>query len=265
MRDLLWFDLEAEPAAPDQVLSHPDPVERARASQKRDLPKRFWKEVTVETSGAGHRILLDGRPVKTPGKRELALASADLAEGVAEEWRAQETHLDPATMPLTRIANAVIDAVVERRDEVAADAVKYAGTDLLCYRAEAPERLVARQSEGWDPLLDWIDEAHGARLLVAEGVVHVAQDGDALNALRARVDALDVWSLAGLHVVTTLTGSFVLALALLEARLDRDEAWRLAHVDETWNAELWGADSEAEARLAARRREFDAAARVMGR
>lgn len=265
MRDLLWFDPSAEPAAPDQVLSHPDPVERARAAQKRDLPRRFWKEVTVEAVDDGFRILLDGRAVKTPGKHELRLPSAEVAEGVAAEWSAQETHLDPATMPMTRIANSVIDAVADRRDEVAADAVRYAGTDLLCYRAEGPERLVARQTEGWDPLLDWIDETHGARLLVAEGIVHVAQDEEALERLRARADRLDVWSLAALHVVTTLTGSFVLALALLEERLDRDATWDLAHLDETWNAELWGRDTEAEARLAHRRREFDAAARFAGR
>lgn len=265
MRDLLWFDPSAEASAPDRVLSHPDPVERARAAQKRNLPKRFWKEVAVEATDAGFRILLDGRSVKTPLKRELCLPSADVAEAVAAEWRAQETHLDPASMPVTRIAHSVIDAVVDRRDEVAADALKYAGSDLLCYRADAPDRLVARQSEGWDPLLDWIDETHGARLLVGEGVVHVAQDGDAIHALRARVDGLDPWALAGLHVVTTLTGSFVLALALLEGRLDRDAAWTLAHIDDAWSAELWGPDEEAEARLAARRLEFDAAARLMGR
>ncbi|MCE1235816.1 MAG: ATPase [Hyphomicrobiales bacterium] len=264
MRDLLWYDPSAEAEAPDQVLSHPDPVKRAQAAQKRDLPRRFWKDVAVEQTDGGFRILLDGRSVKTPGKRELRLPTADVAEGVAEEWRAQETHLDPATMPMTRIANSVLDAVVERRDEVAADAVKYAGSDLLCYRAEGPDRLVARQTEGWDPLLDWIDETHGVRLLVAEGIVHVAQDEDGLARLRTRVDALDVWALAGLHVLTTLTGSFVLALALIERRLDRDAAWSLAHLDELWNAEVWGRDTEAEARLAHRRREYDAAARIAG-
>ena len=266
MRDLLWYDPNAEPAAPDQVLSHPDPVKRAQAAMKRDLPKRFWTEVSVgETGEGGFRILLDGRPVKTPGRRDLVLPNARVAEAVAEEWRAQTTHLDPTTMPLTRIVNSVVDAVVDRRDEVAADAVNYAGTDLLCYRAEAPERLVARQSAAWDPLLDWIDEAHGARLLVAEGVVHVTQDSDALDALRRRADALDVWTLAGLHVVTTLTGSFVVALALVEGRLEPDDAWTIAHLDEAWNAELWGADHEAEARLAHRRAEFDAAVRLIGR
>lgn len=266
MRDLLWFDpnAEVEADAHDRVLSHPDPVKRARAAMKRDLPRRFWREVTVEQAGEGFRILLDGRPVKTPGKRELWLPTPALAEAVAAEWRAQETHLDPATMPVTRIANSVIDAVTDRRGEVAEDAVKYAGSDLLCYRADGPDRLVARQCEGWDPLLDWIEETHGVRLLVAEGVMHVAQDGDALRALRAHVDALDPWTLAALHVSTTLTGSFVIALALIERRLTPDAAWDLAHLDETWNAELWGRDVEAEARLVHRRREFDAATRFAG-
>ena len=245
------------------MLSHPDPVERARAAQKRDLPRRFWSEVTVEATDGGFCILLDGRPVKTPGKRPLVLPTAEVAEAAAAEWRAQETHLDPTTMPVTRLANSVIDAVVERRDEVAADAAKYAGTDLVCYRADSPERLVARQSAAWDPLLDWIDETHGARLLVAEGVVHVAQDGDALDALSKIVAGFDVWRLAGFHVVTTLTGSFVIALALAEGRLDPDAAWEAAHLDDLWSAEVWGHDEEAEARLAHRRVEFDAAVRLL--
>ncbi len=265
MRDILWFDPSAEPEAPDRVLSHPDPVKRAQAAMKRDLPKRFWKEVTVEAREGGFAILLDGRSVKTPGKHELRLPRPDLAEAVAAEWSAQETHLDPTTMPLTRIANSIIDAVGPRRAEVAADAVKYAGSDLVCYRADAPERLVALQASGWDPLLDWADETFGCRLLVAEGIMHVAQDSDAIHALEAVVDGFDPWVLGGLHVVTTLTGSLVMALALATGRLDRDDAWALAHIDEAWNAERWGRDEEAERRLAVRRVEYDAAALVMGR
>ena len=265
MRDLLWFDPSGEADAPDRVLSHPDPVERARAAQKRALPKRFWSEVSLGEADGGHRILLDGRPVKTPAKRDLLVPSRAVAEAVAAEWRAQETHLDPATMPLTRIANAVLDHVAAAAVDVADDAARYAGTDLVCYRADGPERLVARQAAAWDPLLDWIDETYGARLLVAEGVMHVAQDRDALDALRASLARLDPWALAGLHVLTTLTGSFVIALALLEGRLDRAAAWETAHVDDLWNAEVWGRDDGAEARLAHRRIEFDAAALLLGR
>ncbi len=265
MRDLLWFDPSAEAEAPDHVLSHPDPVKRAQAAMKQNLPKRFWKEVSVGSGEGRFAILLDGRSVKTPNKRELTLPRRDLADAVAREWSAQEQYLDPATMPVTRIANSIIDGVEERRDEVAADALKYAGTDLVCYRAAAPERLVERQTEGWDPLLDWIEEAHGCRLVVAEGVMHVAQDGDAIHALGEILPSFDVWTLGGLHVLTTLTGSFVVALALVEGRLDRDQAWNLAHIDDHWAAELWGRDEEAESRLAHRRREFDAAALVVGR
>jgi len=260
MRDLLWYD----PAA-DATPVEPDPIRRAQSAMKRDLPKRFWKEVSLGDDAGGRRILLDGRPVKTPGKRELTLPRADLAEVVAGEWRAQETHLDPATMPVTRIANSIIDFVADRAAEVAADAAKYAGTDLLCYRATGPERLVERQAAAWDPLLDWADEAHGAKLLVAEGVMHVAQDADAVAALARAVDRLDPWTLGGLHVLTTLTGSLIVALALVEGRLDRDAAWNVAHVDEHWSLEIWGHDDEAAARLARRRVEFDAAALVVGR
>ena len=262
MRDLLWYD----PSTPvEEPTFDPDPVKRARAAMRKDLPKRFWKEVTVEvTAAGGFRVLLDGRPVKTPGKRPLDLPRAALAEAIAAEWRAQSEFVDPATMPHTRLANSVLDGVVDRFDEVADDAAKYAATDLLCYRADAPDRLVERQAAAWDPVLDWVEEAHGARLLVAEGIVHVGQDGEALAALRGVLTTWDPWRLAGFHTATTLTGSFVVSLALAEGRLDRDAAWALAHLDEAWNAELWGRDEEAEFRLAFRRTEFEAAAAFMG-
>lgn len=260
MRDLLWYDPSTPPEEP---AFEPDPVRRAQAAMRKDLPKRFWKEAAVETASGAHRILLDGRAVRTPGKRELLLPRADLAEAVAAEWRAQRTHLDPSTMPLTRLANSVLDGVVDRLAEVADDAARYAATDLLCYRAEGPERLVERQTATWDPLLDWIADTHGAHLLVAEGIVHVSQEREALDRLRAAIATFDPWRLAGFHTVTTLSGSFVVALALAQGRLDSEEAWAVAHLDEAWNAELWGRDEEAERRLAFRRVEFDAAARLV--
>ena len=198
MRDLLWYDPSTPPDAPS---FEPDPVKRAQAAMRRDLPRRFWKDVALDSTVKGHHVLLDGRPVKTPGKRALVLPKIELAEAVAEEWRAQETFLDPATMPLTRLANSVVDGVADRFAEVADDAAKYAGTDLVCYRAESPDRLVERQTAGWDPLLDWIEDTHGARLLVAEGIVHVAQDGEALARLRAVLDGFDAWRLAGFHTL----------------------------------------------------------------
>ncbi len=261
MRELLWYDPNADVAPVE-----PDPIRRAQSAMKRDLPKRFWKDVAVaETDDGRWRILLDGRPVKTPAKRDFALPRRDLADAVAAEWDAQKTHLDPGTMPITRIANSIVDGVADRPEEVAADAAKYGGTDLLCYRATGPERLVARQTAAWDPLLDWVDETFGARLLVAEGVMHIAQDSDAIDALSRAVATRDLWTLGGLHVVTTLTGSLIVALALVEGRLDRDAAWNLAHIDDHWAIELWGHDEEAEKRLAWRRIEFDAAALIAGR
>lgn len=257
MRDLLWYDPSTPP---DEPAFDPDPVRRAQAAFRRDLPKRFWKEVTVEAVDAGgRRILLDGRPVKTPGKRELVMPRADLAEEAAAEWRAQGTYLDPASMPITRLANSVIDGVVDRRAEVAADAAKYAATDLVCYRAEGPKRLVERQTAAWDPVLDFVEDRYGARFLVGEGVIHVAQEAEALAGIATAIDGFDPWRLAGLHTVTTLTGSVLIALALAEGRLDGEAAWTVAHVDDLWSLETWGADEEAEARLAARRREYDAA------
>lgn len=258
MRDLLWYD----PSAPsDEPIFEPDPVKRTQAAMRKVLPKRFWTDVAVGATDDGrYRILLDGRSIKTPGKRELLIPRADLAEGIAGEWRAQQTHLDPATMPLTRLANTVLDGVVDRADEVAADAAKYAGSDLLCYRAETPERLVERQTAHWDPILDWVETTFGARFLVGEGIIHVAQEPEAMVAIARAVAAFDPWRLAGLHTVTTLGGSVLIALAFAHGRLDAHEAWIAAHLDELWSLELWGGDTEAEARLAARRVEFDAAA-----
>jgi len=261
MRDLLWYDPSTPPEEPQ---FEPDPVKRARDAMRKDLPKRFWTTVAIEPAGAaGHRLLLDGRPVKTPGKRPLVLPSAELAEAVAAEWRAQGERIDPGTMPLTRLTNSVLDGVADRAAEVADDAAKYAATDLVCYRAEGPERLVERQTAAWDPLLDWIEDRFGARLLVAEGIVHVAQEAEALERLRAVLAGFDPWRLAGFHTVTTLTGSFVVALALAEGRLDPQQGWTIAHLDESWNAELWGSDAEAEKRLAFRRVEYDAAVRLV--
>jgi chaperone required for assembly of F1-ATPase len=239
-----------------------DPIRRAKNLAKRDLPKRFYKDVAVETVDGGFRVTLDGRAMKTPAKRPLVVPTAALADVIAAEWRGQGSEIDPGTMPVTRLANSVVDGVVDRMVEVAEDAAKYAGTDLICYRAEQPERLVERQTALWDPILDWAEEALGARFLVADGIMHVAQDAEALMAVRRAFGAYGPWALAGLHTVTTLTGSALVALALARGRLDADAAWEAAHVDEHWSFEVWGRDAEAEARLAHRRTEFDAAVSV---
>lgn len=210
-------------------------------------PKRFWTSAEVTEAPGGFAVTLDGRQVKTPAKAPLVVPSRALAEAIAREWQAQDEKIDPATMPVTRGANAAIDKVRTQHAEVAALIADYGGTDLLCYRAEAPRELVARQSAHWDPLLDWAEAALGARLAVTEGVVPVAQPEATLAALSARVAAMDEWQLAALHDLVGLTGSLVLGLAVAEGRLTADEAWTIAQIDEAWQAEQWGADDEAAA------------------
>lgn len=210
-------------------------------------PKRFWTSAEVTEAPGGFAVTLDGRQVKTPAKAPLVVPSRALAEAIAREWQAQDEKIDPATMPVTRGANAAIDKVRPQHAEVAALIADYGGTDLLCYRAEAPRELVARQSAHWDPLLDWAEAALGARLAVTQGVVPVAQPEATLAALSARVAAMDEWQLAALHDLVGLTGSLVLGLAVAEGRLTADEAWTIAQIDEAWQAEQWGADDEAAA------------------
>jgi chaperone required for assembly of F1-ATPase len=238
-----------------------DPVRAARGHAKPALPRRFYTEAAVDEGPDGFRLTLDGRPANTPGRNPLRLPDRILAEAVAAEWGAQDTLIDPARMPLTRLANTAIDGVAPRLHAVADDLCAYAGTDLLAYRAADPERLVAAQAAVWDPILDWARDDLGARVILSEGVMHVEQPTGTVAALATAVRSVtDPFRLAGLHTLTTLTGSLLIALAVLRGRLTPAEAWAAAHVDETYQAAVWGRDAEAEARLEARRAEFDAAA-----
>ena len=244
----------------NEQLSHPDPVRRAQIQMKAPLPKRFYKDVTVGEVSGEHAILLDGRPVKTPAKTPLTLPTRTAADRVAAEWEAQKEVIDPARMPLTRLVNTALDGVATELDAVFDDIVKYAGTDLLCYRADAPQSLVAAQAAKWNPVLYWAAEDLGARFILAEGVIHQEQPAAAIeafsNALARYRSAIEI---AALHTITTLTGSALLALAFAEGRLTEEEAWHAAHADEDWNIEQWGSDAEAEARRAARWIEMKAA------
>jgi chaperone required for assembly of F1-ATPase len=166
-------------------------------------------------------------------------------------------------MVLTKLANTAIDRVAGRADAVAGDIVAYSGCDLLCYRADGPERLVARQAAAWDPVLAWAARRLDSHFVCVTGIVHHPQPDSALHPLARNMERQDPWRLAALHTITTLTGSAILALALLEGALSADAAWTAAHVDEDWQIEQWGSDTEAEARRAARRREFDCAVRLL--
>lgn len=248
--------------------SHRADLERASGGPRgaisdslaKPLVRRFYKNASVGDV-APFQILLDGRAVKTPKKRALAVSTKALAEAIAEEWQAQQEFVDPSRMPLTRFANTAIDAVSETADAVAADIVAYAGSDLVCYRAETPEALVALQSRDWNPIVAWADATLGAKFRVVPGIVHVQQPPAALAAVAGALTPHDAFRLTGLHVLTTLTGSALLALALARGALTTDEAWGAAHVDEDYEISLWGEDAEAAARRRGRRVEFDAACR----
>lgn len=224
------------------------------AQFKKQYPKRFYKEVGVSDA---HAVLLDGRPVKTPVKNPLVLPSRKLAEAVASEWRAQEKEINPELMPLTKMANTALDRATAEREHVVSEIVGYAGSDLVCYWAEAPEDLVQRQRKHWQPVLDWVNSACSANFKAVGGISHVAQDPSAIAAVRAEIEKLDQWHLTALYLATALTGSALLSLMFTSGALGGEAAWQAAHVDEDYQIEKWGDDWEAAERRAARRREFD--------
>jgi chaperone required for assembly of F1-ATPase len=239
-----------------------DPEEAARNSARAGQRKRFYASVSVRETPEGFAVLLDDKPVRTPSRNLLAAPTREIATAIAAEWEAQQDVINPMTMPTTRLANSVIDGVTGRVEAVVEDIAKYFETDLLFYRAGHPEALVAREAAHWDPVLFWAAQTLGAHFVLTEGVVHVRQPDQAIAAARAALPS-DPWAAGALHVVTTLTGSALLALSLMRGRLDADEVWAAAHVNEDWNSEQWGIDEEAAARQAARLADFKAAAAVL--
>lgn len=221
--------------------------------------KRFYADVAVR-DGA---ILLDGRPVRTPARASLTLPGPALAGAVAAEWRAQGDEVLPATMPLTGLANAAIDRVAPDPAAFAAGLAQYAQGDLLCYRADGPDTLVARQAAAWDPPLDWARTRYDVPFAVTAGIVHVAQAGETVARLSAAVAARDAFTLAGLSPLVTISGSLVLALMVAEGAIEADAAFDAAHLDEAWQVERWGEDALATQARDNRRRDFHAAARFL--
>ena len=207
--------------------------------------KRFYKNVSI---AADRSITLDGKRILTPAKATLVAPTRSLAEAIAREWLAQGEDILPNSMPLTKLANTAIDRTSAFRTSVIAELNGFAAHDLLCYRATEPDDLIARQQAAWDPLLAWIHATFSSRLLTTHGVGHVEQDRDAIAALNRALDARDAWAVTGLHAATTVTGSLVLALALAEGRLTSAEAFAVSRIDESFQAEKWGRDVEAEAR-----------------
>lgn len=254
MRDQLE-DIEA-----GRYLSDPDPVKRAQIQMRQPLPKRFYKDVTVTQVDDGFSVQLDGKPVRTPGKALLAVPTQPAAELLAAEFNAQQETINPVSMPVVRLVNTAIDGVATDLQAVLEDVMRFSGSDLVCYRADSPQELVQRQADAWDPILDWAQATLGARFILGEGIMHVAQPREAVSAvgiwLKQREDA---FRLSSIHLMTSLTGSALIALAVEAGAITPDEGWKIAHVDEDWTNEHWGEDAEATARRIARRKDFDAA------
>jgi len=242
-----------------------DPLRAVQKDLRRALPKRFYKEAAAAPRDGAYAVLLDGRAVRTPAGAALALPTDAAARLVAAEWADQGEQIDPAVMPVTRLVNSALDGVARDLSGVVADIVKYAGSDLVCYRAGEPDGLVAAQAAAWDPALAFAREKFGARFILAEGVMFAAQPDHALEAFAHAVDAFATGPdaalrIAALHSMTTLLGSALLALMVAHGALAIEDAWAAAHVDEDWQMRLWGADEEALAKRTQRFVDVKAAA-----
>lgn len=243
-------------------MSHIPPLDPNVAARKgfresEERLKRFWTVVDVAADGDGWAVRLDGRVPKTPAHARLILPTEAAAQLVAEEWAGQGEFLDPVTMPATRLASTAIDRVSQVREAVADEIAAFAGSDCLCYLAEAPASLVAEQDRAWEPWRDWAARTHGIRLQVAEGIIHRAQEPEAIARTRALALALDDFALTGLATATPLLGSAVLALALQQGALGGEAAFELSRIDEAFQERHWGIDAEAAERTAARRAEAE--------
>jgi chaperone required for assembly of F1-ATPase len=223
--------------------------------------KRFYKAVKV---GDDLSISLDGRAVKTPGRAPLTLPTSALAHSVAAEWDAQGEEIDPRSMPLTGLSNAAIDKVASDRATFVRDVAGYGETDLLCYRATSPDPLIERQLATWDPLLDWARGRYGVDFVTVSGVMHQPQPPATIARLAEAVDGFEHFRLVALQQLVTISGSLVIGLALAEGHIDARAAFDAAHLDELWQAELWGEDWMATDMRDARRKDFEAAARFLG-
>lgn len=239
-----------------------DPHEAVRRTTRGPQRKRFYRTAGFAETADGFVLRLDDKPVHTPSRKLLTAPCRAIAAAMAAEWQGQTDTIDPTTMPLTRLANSVIDAVVARADAVRDDVARYFESDLLFYRASYPAALVQREAEQWDPVLFWAAERFGAHFILTEGIVHVRQPEPAIAAAKAALPT-EAWAIAAAHVATTLTGSALLTLALIHGLRDADQVWVAAHVDEDWNSAQWGVDAEVAARRAARLVDFRAAAMVL--
>ncbi len=245
-----------------------DPIAMARRDLKKGLPKRFYKMATADARDGGFAILLDNKPVKTPAKNALALPTQAAAEAVAAEWQAQDEYIDPGSMPMTRLVHSAVDGVAREQKACIDEIVKYAGSDLVCYRATEPDALVKAQADAWDPYLAFARDILDASFTCAEGIIFKAQPEQACRAIHKAVQAVaapspsGLFALAALNVMTSITGSALIALGIAHHAFSLEAAWKAAHIDEDFQMQFWGQDEEALQRRARRWIEMEAAARL---
>jgi chaperone required for assembly of F1-ATPase len=225
--------------------------------------KRVYQKVEVRAVEGGYGIALDGKPMRTPGKRELIVPSTALAEAIAAEWDTQQGEIRPQTMPLMRLTATALDRTSEQRDNVIKDTANYGGTDLVCYRANHPPALAARQQAAWQPLIDWAMQRFDASLAVTSGIIPTTQQPATLKVFASAVAAHDDFHLTALHALTTASGSLVIGLAVMEGRLDAEAAFAVSQLDETFQIEAWGEDAEAKSRREALAADIASAAQFL--
>ena len=241
-----------------------DPMRVASLSAKSQLRKRFYKQATVFSNTDKINIHLDGKPIKTPGVETLTVPNIHVGELVADEWNRQETKIDPQTMPVTRLINTSIDGVSKDMRPVKDDIIQFAGSDLLCYRADNPDGLVTNQQKMWDPLIEWAESSLGAAFSVQIGIMHVSQPNECIAAFSEHVNQIESPALlTALHSLTAISGSAIIALAIYKDEIDFVYGWNAAHVDEDWQISQWGEDSDAQAFRAVRKLEFEAAVQLL--
>jgi len=230
-------------------------------SPKKQGRKRFYSEATFSEGAGGFIVQLDKKPIKTLAGKPLLLPAKALAQAIAEEWDEQGAQIVIDSLRMTKLANSAIDGVCGQEEAVVEDIVRYAGSDLVCYRAEIPAVLAAKQAAIWDPILEWAAERFGASFNVTEGIRHIQQPAAPLECLRIALRKLNPFALTAFHAMTGITGSALLAFAHAEGRLDMDSAWHAAHLDEDWQASRWGEDYEARIAKERRHEEMKAASR----
>jgi chaperone required for assembly of F1-ATPase len=236
---------------------------RAQAHVRQQLPKRFYQDVGVKPLDGGYAVTLDGKSPRTPGMKTVVVPTQAVAEAMAEEWAAQAEFIDAQTMPMTRIVNSAVEGGEAAMPALAAEIVKYAGNDLLLYRAETPESLMRKQEEMWDPLLVALARTFDVAFQPTFGVVHQEQPAANSVKLGAVLAGEPLLSLTAINVITSITGSGLLAIVLRHGLADAEQVWAAAHVDEDHNVANWGEVEEITVRRGKRRREFDAAVRLV--